>query len=474
MKRVIELHGLFDQRCSGFGRIGLLLTLPFVLIIAFAAYQLFFIPTPEVKGIEAFNYLSADKTIKFNGENIESIEISISQDGRKFDLLKDTPQTKSKSYSLQIKPKIIGTKDGKARITIMAKAGMIKKARYDIEAVIDTTPPEIDVVAAPQFIYPGTGAFSILKASGEDSVFIKLADKARSTDDKTFKAFKMSSGPDSKDSSSGQSESATQRSTGQAGNIYYVFFPAAYDIDEGSIFYAVATDMAGNRSIKTLPTKIKITKYSASSINIDDAFIKRVVSPLLNETNISDTAQAFKKVNEELRQQSLNKLLEIAQQTEPKVLWEGNFIQLKNSKVMATYGDRRTYLYNGTPISKSVHLGYDLASVEKAPVEASNTGIVKYAGDLSIYGNTVIIDHGLGFMSIYGHLSAIMVNEGQKVSKGEIIAKSGATGLAGGDHLHFGLLMHGYEVSPLYWWDPHWIQVNVTDLIQQERANLSY
>lgn len=133
---------------------------------------------------------------------------------------------------------------------------------------------------------------------------------------------------------------------------------------------------------------------------------------------------------------------------------------------MAIYGDRRTYLHNGAPISKSVHLGYDLASVEKAPVEAANNGIVRLAGDLSIYGNTVIIDHGLGFMSLYGHLSAIMVKEGQKVSKGEIIAKSGATGLAGGDHLHFGLLMHGYEVSPLYWWDQHWITVNVTDFMK--------
>jgi murein DD-endopeptidase MepM/ murein hydrolase activator NlpD len=459
-----ERFGLFDNRCAGLGRIGLLLILPFVFIIAFAAYQLFFISVPAVNGIEAFNYLPAEKTIKFNGENIESIEISISQEGGEIDLLKDAPLTKSKSYSLQIKPKVIGLKDGKATVTIRAKAGMIKKVQYDIETVIDTVPPEIEVVTAPQFIYPGTGGFSILKASGEDSVFIKHVDKVRSGEDETFKAFNISSEADSKSSSSGQKEGAIQRHTV---NTYYVFFPASYDINDGSIFYAVATDAAGNRSIRTLPTKLKMTKYSASSINIDDSFIQRVVSPLLNETNISDSVGAFKKVNEELRQQSLNKLLEIAKQTEPRILWEGNFLQLKNSKVMATYGDRRTYLYNGNPISKSVHLGYDLASVEKAPVEAANAGIVRFAGDLSIYGNAVIIDHGLGFMSIYGHLSAIMVNEGQKVSKGEIIAKSGSTGLAGGDHLHFGLLMHGYEVSPLYWWDSHWIKDNVTDLMKQ-------
>jgi len=461
-----ELFGIMNNKCAGFGRTGLLLTLPFVFIIAFIGYQLFYFPSPVVKGIEGFHYLPADKTIKLTAEHVQSIEISISQEGKKVDLLKDISQTKSNSYSLLLKPKVIGLKDGRASVTIKAKAGMIKKVQYDIEALIDTVPPEIEIVTAPQFIYPGTGGFSILKSSAEDSVFIKLVDKARSGDDKTFKAFNISSEPDKKALSSGHNEGAMQHSMAQSGNIYYVFFPAPYDINDGSIFYAVATDKAGNRSIRTLPTNVKATKYNMSSINIDDTFIKRVVSPLLNETNISDTAAAFKKVNEELRQQSLNKLIEISKQTEPKILWEGNFLQLKNSKVMAIYGDRRTYLHNGAPISKSVHLGYDLASVEKAPVEAANNGIVRLAGDLSIYGNTVIIDHGLGFMSLYGHLSAIMVKEGQKVSKGEIIAKSGATGLAGGDHLHFGLLMHGYEVSPLYWWDQHWITVNVTDFMK--------
>ncbi len=132
---------------------------------------------------------------------------------------------------------------------------------------------------------------------------------------------------------------------------------------------------------------------------------------------------------------------------------------------MARYGEKRAYHFEGEKISKSVHLGYDLASFANAPVEAANTGTVLFAGDLGIYGNTVIIDHGLGLMSIYGHLSMMMVSDNQPVKKGEIIAKSGATGLAGGDHLHFGILVHGYEVSPLYWWDPKWIDVNITEYL---------
>jgi murein DD-endopeptidase MepM/ murein hydrolase activator NlpD len=158
-------------------------------------------------------------------------------------------------------------------------------------------------------------------------------------------------------------------------------------------------------------------------------------------------------------------LIDISRKTESSMLWKDSFIQLSNSKVMARYGDKRTYRYKDKVISKSVHLGYDLASYSHAPVAASNSGFVRFAGDLSIYGNTIIIDHGLGLMSLYGHLSIITVKEGQQVEKGDIIAKTGSTGLAGGDHLHFGILVQGYEVSPLYWWDQHWIQVNILDTL---------
>ena len=141
------------------------------------------------------------------------------------------------------------------------------------------------------------------------------------------------------------------------------------------------------------------------------------------------------------------------------------FLQLKNSAVMATYGDQRTYFYGGESVSESAHLGYDLASTEHAPVEASNSGIVKFAGNLGIYGNTIVIDHGLGLMSLYGHLSELLVEIGKQVEKGEIIANTGSSGFADGDHLHFSILINGIEVSPLYWWDAHWIKVKIEDIL---------
>jgi murein DD-endopeptidase MepM/ murein hydrolase activator NlpD len=155
-------------------------------------------------------------------------------------------------------------------------------------------------------------------------------------------------------------------------------------------------------------------------------------------------------------------LREICQKSHPRQLWEGTFLRMKNAAPMALFGDKRTYQYQGKSIGESTHMGVDLASTANAPVEASNNGIVAYTGYLGIYGNIVVIDHGLGFFSIYGHLNGIDVQNGQEVKKGNIIGRTGSTGLAGGDHLHFGLLIGGRFVNPQEWWDTHWIDDNVS------------
>ena len=107
-------------------------------------------------------------------------------------------------------------------------------------------------------------------------------------------------------------------------------------------------------------------------------------------------------------------------------------------------------------------MGVDLASLAMAPVPAGNTGRVILAEFMGIYGNVVIIDHGFGLQSLYSHLSEIHVQKGETVQRGQIIGRTGATGMAGGDHLHFGMLVSGLEVQPIEWWDARWIKNNIT------------
>ena len=153
--------------------------------------------------------------------------------------------------------------------------------------------------------------------------------------------------------------------------------------------------------------------------------------------------------------------------TSPTRLWKGPFVQLGNSQVEASFADHRTYLYKGKEIDQQVHLGFDLAVTSAIPVLAANDGKVLAASWLGIYGNCVILDHGMGIASLYGHLSSIDVKVGDLVAKGQTLGRSGMTGLAGGDHLHFTMLVGGRPANPVDWWDPHWIRDRIDRKLEE-------
>lgn len=445
-------YGYEKRRSSNWlKKIGIIIAFPFfILIIGFLAYKLFFIPAPTIEGLDAFSKLPAEKSITLQGSNVKSIHIFISQKGSRVDLLKDAAGSEGKVYTLQIKPREMGLSDGPATVTVQARSGIIKEVRLVLDSIIDTVPPSLSVVSRPTAIDAGSNGYALLRAKDADSVYVTL-------DGMKFPAF-----------ASGKSDNEDHLLPGDEGvKSYHVFFPAPFDSNGSEVYHAVAEDSAGNQKVKALLTKLRPKSFGESTIEIDDSFINTVIAPLLGEVDVSEPVSAFRRVNEVWREESLARLREIANETTPEILWEGAFVQMKNSKVMATYGERRTYNFRGESVSRSVHLGYDLASVTHAPVQAANSGRVRFAGEIGIYGQTVIIDHGCGLMSLYGHLSSIMVRDGEQVSKGDIIAETGSTGLAGGDHLHFGILVHGYEVSPLYWWDAKWVRTNVLDRMGQ-------
>ena len=207
-----------------------------------------------------------------------------------------------------------------------------------------------------------------------------------------------------------------------------------------------------------------------SRIEIDDKFIDRVTpeiaehSPELNlpaPPSGDHMLDAFLKENGELRQLNAKKIEDLARKTAPARLWDGPFVQLGNSKVEAAFADHRTYIYKGKEVDHQVHLGFDLAVTSRVPIVAANAGTVVNASWLGIYGNCVILDHGQGVQSLYGHLSSFDVAVGDKVMRGQTVGRSGMTGMAGGDHLHFTMLVNGRMVNPVEWWDPHWIQDRV-------------
>ena len=244
------------------------------------------------------------------------------------------------------------------------------------------------------------------------------------------------------------------------------FFALLFDQDLNTDFNVFARDPAGNEALAALDHQVFPKPYSKSRIEIDDKFIGRVVPAIAGNSPqekipTDDLLSGFLMINGDLRRKNNQYLTDLAKKSAPEMLFKGPFQQLGNSQVEARFADTRTYVYKGKEVDRQVHLGFDLAVTANVPVVAAEAGTIAHASDLGIYGNCVVIDHGLGVQSLYGHLSSIGVKVGDRVEKGAELGRSGMTGLAGGDHLHFTMLVGGQQVTPVDWWSKQWFEDRV-------------
>jgi murein DD-endopeptidase MepM/ murein hydrolase activator NlpD len=234
--------------------------------------------------------------------------------------------------------------------------------------------------------------------------------------------------------------------------------------DEGEIRLFAADD-AGNRVELAFLDLFKPRPRRVDTIRVTDSFLERVVPAISSRTPGFDDSgtllEQYLFINGELRSAELERVVELSSASASAFLWSGAFLQMANSALKANFAQTRSYTYRGREVDRQTHLGLDLASTARAPVPAPNAGRVVFAGWMSLYGNAVIIDHGYGLMSLCGHLSSLEVAEGERVERGQVIGRSGTTGLAGGDHLHLEIFVHGQSVDPLQWLDEKWIEDNI-------------
>ncbi|MFC1890799.1 M23 family metallopeptidase [Thermodesulfobacteriota bacterium] len=260
----------------------------------------------------------------------------------------------------------------------------------------------------------------------------------------------------------------------QEEGLHLAYFAVPHDSNLDPSIYLWAKDKAENTTNATFYYHVRRKRFSNSKLNISDKFLSRVL-PYFSfydlsqeETNIDK----YIKINNDLRKEDNDTFYNLMQNTDLSQIWEGTWTRLKNAATMAKYADKRGYYYKGEKIDEQTHLGIDLASLANSPVTAANNGIITFAERNGIYGLTVMIDHGQGLASLYGHMSSIEATAGQEVKKGDVIGHTGQTGLAGGDHLHFSILVGGVFVEPIEWWDSHWIEDNIykkLELIKQKK-----
>jgi murein DD-endopeptidase MepM/ murein hydrolase activator NlpD len=246
----------------------------------------------------------------------------------------------------------------------------------------------------------------------------------------------------------------------------FALFAVPYDMAQPDV-RLVVEDAAGNEAQTSFIDQFFPKPGKSDTIEINDAFLGKVVPEILSQSpdikDLGNPLDNYLMINRDLRRKDDEILKSLAEKSQPAFLWNQPFLMMPNGKVMATFAQQRTYRYQGREIDRQVHLGYDLAVTKQAPVPAANSGVVVYARFFGIYGNAIVVDHGYGLQSIYGHLSSIAVTEGQKVARGDIIGRTGETGLAGGDHLHFGTILQGLPVTPVEWSDGHWIKDRIAN-----------
>ena len=416
----------------------LLAMFPLTLLVLSTNTALKVDPAPKVIGYETPLHIHAE-----NSHGVRWITVDVQQDGKSHE--SRVFQAKEQSFfpkrnvpatDLNVK---IGKQtapelhDGKARVVVAAVSndfrGKSDSIAFDVDLM--TAPPQVVADGVQHYINQGGTEMVTFTPSGAwTEAGVKVGDQ-------TFRSFPLPNHP------------------GQ----YFSLF---------ALFWSLPTDtpisvFAGNPTGATAKAgfwyKVFPKQFRKSTIALESMNLERMVNGIDPEGKLKgDLVQRFIQINQEMRKQNNKTLADLRFQTEQKFLWTGAFLPMVDSTVESRFADDRTYTWQGKKVDEQTHLGFDLAKVSHTPIPASNDGRVLFAERLGIYGNCILIDHGFGLQTIYGHLSEFLVKKGDMVKKGQIIGKTGMTGLAGGDHLHFTMQVDGVQVNAVEWWDPHWVR----------------
>ena len=341
-----------------------------------------------------------------------------------FDLLLDPAQCAVNAEPFKIK----------ATVSVVDTSIIANKANGSIELTYDRQAPNLAILSGTLYMKRG-GAGVVLYEVGEVP-----AETGILLDPLRFRAFELGE------------------------NRYLSFYAHPYYVEADEFKPRVfAVDEAGNTRKIRPGSRTTARAYHAEEIDLTDDFLETVKDKMM-ATSTKSPLEAFLEINNKTRQENYQQIVQLCQKTEPEKLWEGVFLRNQGAP-KAGFADQRTYKHRAEIVSKQVHTGLDIAGVNNTQIFSANHGRVIFVGEIGIYGNVVIIDHGYGVHTLYGHLNQAEVREGDNVKKGDVIGVSGETGLAFGDHLHFEVRVNGVPVNPIEWFDPVWVSNNIESFL---------
>ncbi len=256
---------------------------------------------------------------------------------------------------------------------------------------------------------------------------------------------------------------------------YYMCFLGWYVKNSDYAAWIIASDEAGNMSTNKIPLNTKDVKYLVGKVELGKTFekdkTKELGLPMSNLQGIDKYAY-YREQMLEKKKVNIPELASIHPEGIVEMFTVKAFKPLLKWRVTSAFGKVREYFFEGAKKSESIHMGVDMANEPKDTIYAGNGGTVIFSGYNGGYGNTLVISHGMGIYSMYGHCTELFVQVGETVYSGDKVGTTGKTGVASGDHLHFGMLIQGVYVNSEEWLNPYWIKTNITQVLDKAKKSI--
>jgi murein DD-endopeptidase MepM/ murein hydrolase activator NlpD len=434
-----------------------LLAVPLVLIILPLLAAFLMSKSPSIRVDQAVKTVGMATPFNVRVDSphgVRQLTAYLDQNGKRYKVFEETQPTRRnpfrgaeppRQWTIAVgKQQASALQEGKATVVIEAKAN-------DFAARTDTWSTPVDVITRPPMV-SADGVQHYINQGGSELVTFTASgywtEAGVRVGKYTFRSFPMPGKTD---------PNASER---------FSLFAFPWDVPADTVPVVYVKNPSGAEATARFWFKIFPKQFRTRDLQLDDKFLQKAVSEL-DPNGSGELVDRFVKINRDMRRENNKYLSDLRDKTEPRLLWSGPFFRI--GKVESFFAAQRTYLYKGKKIDQQMHLGFDLSDVQAAPVKAANSGKVVHAGPLGIYGNCIVVDHGYGLQSIYGHMRQIDVKVGDSVSKEQVMGKSGATGLAGGDHIHYSIQVDGVQVNPIEWWDDHWIRDRILSKIGPDK-----
>ena len=414
-----------------------LVLVPLVYFVARSATPVIDLPSPPT----AIGQATPVAVQVSDPRGVRSVKAFVEQNGTRYPVFDMAQPTKSADNTWSFTAGVKTTPQlqaGKAKLIVEATSNdlMRKSATVEHDVTVVTQPPSVSVDSEQHYLYLGMADLATLNVSGAGPR------QACASAIRPFRAWPMPGGKPG----------------------LFSLYAFAWNMPTDTIPVVYASNGTGNDVTSPLVVifpKKEQPKYTAHDLQVSDA-VHAEGGRRTRSQRLGRSGRALCEDQQRNAAAPTTRRLPICG-SKPRTTFCGR----SRSRASRTRRRRRRlpmcatiFITARRSISRSIS-GYDLAVTQHVGVEASNDGKVVYAAPLGIYGNCIVVDHGYGLQTIYGHLSRIDVHEGDMVKRGQVMGLSGMTGMAGGDHIHFAMQLDGVQIDPKEWWDPHWIKDHI-------------